>query len=628
MSCRIYLIMGVSGSGKTTVGKMLSEKLGILFFDADDFHSIENIQKMKNGTALEDSDRLTWLQNLNKRLLEVVENQQSVVLACSALKEKYRVLLASGLENHFKWIFLKGDFDLISKRLRQRANHFMSPHLLQSQFDALEEPHDALTIELGQTPLEILTIIMENITRSAFGLVGLGVMGKSLARNFARNEVKLSLFNRLVTGKEEKVAEQFIASHEELSEAMGFEDLGAFVDSIEQPRKIFLMIKAGEETDIFISQILPFLSAGDILIDGGNSHYKETQRRIKTLKEHEVDFIGAGVSGGEYGALHGPSIMPSGDFQAFKKVENYLAQIAAKDKNGKSCCTYIGKDGAGHFIKMIHNGIEYAEMQLLAEAYGFFKYKKGLDPGQIAGIFEQWGTTDVQSYLLEITSKILRKKEHDQSWLIDQILDCAGNKGTGNWATQVATELGMPATLITAALFARYVSSLNHNLESVQGSFNAQASVLPDEKILEAYFLARKLNHQQGFALIKNASETFNWNLDLAEIARIWTNGCIIRSRLMEDLVDLFKVDSNPWSTLLFDETTKSSLRCFCLEALESDLPIPCHLAALDYANVLRKQYPTANIIQAQRDFFGAHTFQKVGDSSGAFYHVNWETEE
>lgn len=628
MKNKIYIVMGVSGCGKTTVGEMLAQTLEIDFYDGDTFHSVSNIEKMAAGIALTDDDRYSWLQDINTHAKQSLDNGKSVVLACSALKESYRILLSSTIEDNIEWIYLKGDAETIQQRLTKRQGHFMPPTLLQSQMEILEEPSVAYHIDVTLEPENIIQLLVKQLTKSSFGMVGLGVMGKSLARNFAGKGVSLSLYNRHLAGSEEQVAEKCIAEYPELMTAKGFEKLKPFVDSLEQPRKIFLMIKAGEETDTFIDELVPHLDAGDVIIDGGNSYYGDTKRRIEFLKVKEIHFVGTGVSGGEQGALTGPSIMPSGTIEAYNLVEEYLTLIAAKDAAGKPCCTYIGAEGSGHFVKMIHNGIEYAEMQLIAEVYAYLRYVIKMQPPEIAKLFMEWNAGELSSYLLGITAALLVKKEEDQ-WLIDLILDKAGNKGTGNWATIAASELGQPATLITAALFARYVSTIKEGLKiedtGTSSKLNEESISVSDIK--SAYELARIINHQQGFTLIQTASETFNWNLNLPEIARIWTNGCIIRSSFMEKMISVLKKNNNLLSdqTILEQvKTTKSGLKAFAVSALQADLSIPCHLASLDYLNVLSEDYATANIIQAQRDYFGAHTYQKIGDASGKYYHTEW----
>ncbi|WP_255077669.1 NADP-dependent phosphogluconate dehydrogenase [Lacihabitans sp. CCS-44] len=626
MNKKIFIIMGVSGSGKTTLGLLLAEKLGLGFYDGDDFHPEKNITKMSAGNPLTDEDRYEWLNRINKSAINLIKENKSAVFACSALKEKYRELLSENIQNEIVFVYLKGTKEIIQARINARKGHFMPSQLLDSQFNILEEPQNAIDIDLSKSPEEMIQETLNKINKSEFGLVGLGVMGKSLARNLANNGTKLSLFNRFVTGKEEKVAEKFISDFEELNQAQGFEDLESFCKSLQTPRKIFLMIKAGVETDEFIDKIKPYLEKEDVLIDGGNSHFKDTKRRIDYLSKDGIHFIGTGVSGGEEGALKGPSIMPSGNLDAYKYIEPFLDKIAAKDSNGQSCCTYIGPDGSGHFIKMVHNGVEYAEMQLIAEVYALLRYKNGLEPNVIAEIFEEWNKGDLQSYLLEITAKILTKKE-DEKWLIDIILDQAGNKGTGNWTTVTATEMGLPATLITSALFARYTSTVREKYADFAFEKPISQSPIVLEKVENAYKLARIINHQQGFGLIKTASDEFEWKLNLSEIARIWTNGCIIRSTLMEKIKEYFKIEGDLFNIREISEeiiNSKNDLKSFCLASIESELAIPCMLSANDFVNSLNSDLKTANIIQAQRDYFGAHTYQRIDTERGKFFHTIW----
>jgi 6-phosphogluconate dehydrogenase len=628
MGNKIYFIMGVSGCGKTTIAQMLAQSLDIQYFDGDDFHPAANVQKMATGIPLTDADRFNWLKSLQQKAQQCISQEKSAVFACSALKEDYRRILMQSIENQSVLIYLKGDFETILQRMSHRKGHFMPIELLKSQFEILEEPQLAITIDIKNQPNIIIQKIMTTIQKAQFGIVGLGVMGKNLARNFGRNGIQLALFNRFVAGSEEKIAENALSTYSELKSAIGFEDLKSFVLALERPRKIFLMIKAGADTDAFITQITPYLEPDDILIDGGNTHFNDTKRRMSALKAQNIHLIGTGVSGGEQGALNGPSIMPSGDATVYKQIEPFFNAIAAKDKNGNPCCIYIGVEGAGHFVKMIHNGIEYAEMQLIAEIYAYFRYIMHLQPNQISTIFSEWAQTDLKSYLLEITASILLKKENG-AYVIDQILDKAGNKGTGNWATITSSELGIPATMITAALFARYVSTIKGDFDKMyhQNGYKTQHhAVIADIK--NAYTLARMVNHQQGFLIMRTASETFKWQLNLSAIARIWTNGCIIRSAFMEKLVDVCDENADLFENegiLKQVQTLKSSLKTFCMTSMQHDLPIPCHSEALNYLNALTGNRPTANIIQAQRDFFGAHTYQKTNDKTGKFYHTNWD---
>ncbi len=620
----IYYIMGVAGSGKTTIGENLSKLLNIPFFDADNFHSPANIAKMAAGAPLNDDDRVSWLNALNIKAKEQDINNLGAIIACSALKEKYRSQLIYNINCPIHWIYLDGDFELIMDRMKMRINHYMPVTLLKSQFEALEKPTYGIHIAIDQSPEQIVQqILIKTLPKKEFGLIGLGVMGKSLARNLAGKGFKLALYNRFVEKKEEKVAEKFILEHIELINCFGFEDLTQFVNNLEKPRKIFLMVNAGKVTDLVIEELANILSPDDIVIDGGNSHYKDTERRIDFLKEKRIEFIGTGVSGGEEGALKGPSIMPGGSYTAYQKVAPYLSAIAAKDKYSQPCCSYIGEGGAGHFVKMVHNGIEYAEMQLLAEVYALMRFVNKMEPVEISETLNIWNKTDLSSYLLEITAKILAKKV-GEFYLIDKILDQAGNKGTGSWTTVTMAEAGIPATLISSALFARFISAFTNKRIQLQQLFDFEPIALEKLDLLElkkAYSLARIINHQQGFELIEEISQQKNWKINTKTLAQIWTNGCIIRSALMENLTDSF-IDKKEKNTLANELT---ALKKVCNTGINQGVSIPCLLSAVDYLNAHLYNYPTANLIQAQRDFFGAHTYQLIGDETGESHHTIWE---
>ena len=461
---------------------------------------------------------------------------------------------------------------------------------------------------------------------SEFGLFGLGVMGKSLSRNLANNGFKISIFNRHVDAVEENIAINFKNEHAELSNALPFDNIEAFVNSIQAPRKIMLMVNAGKTIDYVIEDLLPYLSEGDTLIDGGNSNYKKTKERSEYLKSKKIYFIGTGVSGGEEGALKGPSIMPGGSKETYDSIAPFLDAIAAKDKNNLPCCTYIGPDGSGHFVKMVHNGIEYAEMQLLAEVFFVLK-ELGHNPDEIANILESWKAT-ANSYLLEITIDILRKKENGD-WLVSKIMDKAGNKGTGNWTTIATAELGVPSSLIASALFARYASFYKEERVQLNKLYNKETHkpTLTVNEVFEAYQFARIVNHYQGIKLIAEASKSFKWDVNLSEMARIWTNGCIIRSTFMEDLVSVLKESDN----ILTNEQISQQIKALkpgasnaIAQCILAEIPIPCLSESINFFNGLVTANSNANIIQAQRDYFGAHTYERIDDESGKFHHTQW----
>ncbi len=624
---KIIFIIGVSGCGKSTIGKLLSEELNIPFFDGDDYHPKENIKKMSSGKPLNDDDRHGWLVTLNELAKKQLENG-SCVIVCSALKQKYRDILNKGIENQTEWVHLSGSFYTIYNRINARKDHFMPSELLKSQFNALEEPKSAITIDVKLSPKEIIEKIKSELMElSEFGLLGLGVMGKSLCRNLANNGFKISMFNRHVEGVEENVAVDFKNEHQELSSANPFDKLQEFVNSIQKPRKIMLMVNAGKTVDIVIDDLLPHLSEGDILIDGGNSNYNKTKERFDYLKSKKIHFIGTGVSGGEEGALKGPSIMPSGDLEAYKKVQPFLETIAAKDENTLPCCTYIGPEGSGHFVKMVHNGIEYAEMQLLAEVFSILS-ATGKNPDEIADVLETW-KNDADSYLLNITIDILRKKDSND-WLVNKILDKAGNKGTGNWATIATAQLGAPSTLIASALFARYTSFYKEDRVEANKNFSNENDLnldISSKDLLNTYQFARIINHYQGFNLINQASNFYKWDLNLSEIARIWTGGCIIKSSLMVELVDVLKTTNSILSNekiIKQINTIKPSANRVVSQCVLKEIPISCLSESLNFFNSYTTENSSANLIQAQRDYFGAHTYQRIDDDSDKFYHTNW----
>lgn len=618
--------MGVSGAGKSSVGQALSKSLNLPFYDGDDYHPQANIDKMRQGIPLEDSDRWGWLKNLNQLAKEALK-KEGAVMVCSALKEVYRQKLSKDLSTACEWIYLKGSYELILERIQARAGHFMPPELLQSQFNTLEAPKNAIEIDVSAPLSEIIqTLEMRLNEQKEFGLFGLGVMGKSLARNLARNGFKIALFNRHLAGVEEGVAKNFKDDFSDLKEAAAFDEIAAFVNALETPRKIMLMVNAGPIVDHVIEDLLPFLSKGDILIDGGNSNYKDSKRRLDYLSSRQIQFIGAGVSGGEEGALTGPSIMPGGSKEAYASIQPYLEAIAAKGEDGKPCCSYIGEEGSGHFMKMVHNGIEYVEMELLAEMYAILT-TLGKNPAEIANIFESWKSVS-NSYLLEITIDILRKKEGNTP-LVEKILDVAANKGTGNWTTIATAELGVPSTLIANALFARFTSSFKTQRQKVAAIFKHSPEVQTIEvaDLLKAYHFARIINHYQGFQLISEAAKTYQWNIVLSELARVWTNGCIIKSDLMKKLVPLLK-ESNDLldapslqNELLLLKPIANKVVAQCIL---SEIPTSSLSESVNFLNQLKTDRSAANIIQAQRDYFGAHTYKRIHDPLQKNHHTIW----
>ncbi|NMH88344.1 NADP-dependent phosphogluconate dehydrogenase [Flavivirga algicola] len=623
----IIILLGVSGCGKTTIGKLLSQKVSIPFFDGDDFHPKSNIDKMAKGISLNDEDRLPWLLTLAKNI-EIWAGGNGAILACSALKETYRTLLTSKFSN-VVWVHLSGSQDLIKDRIEKRSEHFMATDLLASQFNDLEAPDYGIHMDISESPEKITDNIiskLKNMNQSFFGVIGLGVMGSSLSLNIAEKGYAVSVYNRIAPEEEHKVTD-FLSKVDEGKQVKGFTELKAFVNSLERPRKILIMIKAGYAIDSLIETLVPLLSEGDILIDGGNSHYLDTNKRFKYLKDKQIHFIGCGVSGGEEGARKGPSIMPGGDKASYEIVAPVLEAIAAKDKNGNTCCIHVGAEGAGHFVKMVHNGIEYAEMQLLAEIYALLAMTK--DNEEIAAILSDWHTTDLSSYLLEITIHILKTKENGK-YVLDTILDKAGNKGTGSWSTKAAFDLGTVNTMMSSAVFARYISSFKEKRKQLSKLIEKDLKAVDPinvNSLKEAYRFARIINHYQGFELMRSASKTYNWHLNISEIARIWTNGCIIRSKFMEQSVEVFKkyesyLDNPDIFELLV--ATEKEIRMNIAYSLFHRVPFDAFWSAYNHWIAITTENLPANLIQAQRDYFGAHTYQKVDAQEDQFFHTNW----
>ena len=473
------------------------------------------------------------------------------------------------------------------------------------------------------------------MSKQQIGVVGMAVMGKNLALNIESRGYSVALFNR--TGAkttavvEENPDKNFKATY----------TIEEFVESIEKPRRILLMVKAGPATDATIQELLPHLDKGDILIDGGNTFFKDTMRRNEELANSGINFIGTGVSGGEEGALKGPSIMPGGQKEAYELVAPILEQISAKAEDGAPCVTYIGPNGAGHYVKMVHNGIEYGDMQLIAESYDLMKNILDLSVEEMADIFKEWNQGELDSYLIEITADILTRKDDEGTGkpVVDVILDAAGNKGTGKWTSQSALDLGVPLPLITESVFARYISAYKE--ERVQASkilsrtndfeFTGDKKELV-EKIREALYFSKIMSYAQGFAQLRVASKEFDWDLPFGEIAKIWRAGCIIRARFLQKITDAY--DKNPEiENLLLDdyfvEITKKyqqSVRDVVALAVQAGVPVPTFSSAIAYFDSYRAERLPANIIQAQRDYFGAHTYERV-DKEGIF-HYSWYHEE
>lgn len=459
----------------------------------------------------------------------------------------------------------------------------------------------------------------------------MAVMGKNLALNIESRGYSVSIFNRTAARTEEVIKEH---DDKNLVATYTIED---FVASLEKPRKIMLMVQAGKATDLTIQSLLPHLDKGDILIDGGNTFYKDTIRRNEELANSGINFIGTGVSGGEEGALKGPAIMPGGQKEAYELVAPIFEQIAAiAEEDGQPCVTYIGPNGAGHYVKMAHNGIEYGDMQLIAESYDIMTRLLGLSVEEVAEIFADWNKGELDSYLMEITADILtRKDEETGKPIVDVILDAAGNKGTGKWTSQSALDLGVPLPLITESVFARYISAMKD--ERVAASKIIPAPTVSAfegnkeefvEKIRQALYFSKIMSYAQGFAQLRVASEEYGWDLEYGEIAKIFRAGCIIRAKFLQKITDAYERDPQLTNLLLdeyFNEITQryqQSVREVVAMAVQAGVPVPTFSSAIAYYDSYRSADLPANIIQAQRDYFGAHTYQRK-DKEGTF-HYDW----
>ena len=620
------VLMGVAGVGKTTIGLALSKAGGIPFFDGDDYHSSSNRDKMAAGIALSDEDRTEWLLAL-QAVIEKALPKGNCILACSALKKSHRAILEKN-SNSIHFVYLEGSKNLIEQRLESRKGHYFPASLLASQLETLEPPENAFTISITQTPQAIVEMIMktllnQNTSKAAIGLLGLGVMGKALTQNFVRNGISVSVYNRELKGVEELVAKNFVQSLPSLKDTQAFCDYTSFIDSLKSPKKIFLMIEAGVATDAVLDELAVLLEKGDVLVDLGNTFYKETETRIHHFAKKGIHFIGAGISGGELGALNGASIMPSGTKEAYELVAPYLNSIAAKDKNNQACSTYIGEGGTGHFVKMVHNGIEYAEMQLLAEIYGLAR-AAGKNPSEIADMLSAWKADKLDSFLLNTTINILNTKEGSE-WLIDKIQDVSESKGTGTWATNALTNAAIPASLIANALYARQISSYKNLRVQLEKNYPCEKNTITinEASLKNAYHFTKMIIHFQGFWLLDEFSKNHHWNLNLSEIARIWTKGCIIQSDFMETLVPILKLNAHIILEASITEqikTTAPAATEIVINALENKIATPIMSDAIQFFNAISTAHSTANLIQAQRDYFGAHTFLRIGATAKEHY--------
>ncbi|MBE9567869.1 MAG: decarboxylating NADP(+)-dependent phosphogluconate dehydrogenase [Proteobacteria bacterium] len=466
--------------------------------------------------------------------------------------------------------------------------------------------------------------------KADIGLIGLAVMGQNLVLNMADHGYRVAVFNR-TTSK----VDDFIDGPAKGTTIIGTHSMEELVESLSKPRKVMLMVKAGEVVDRFIDLLIPLLEPGDVIIDGGNSHFPDSIRRTAYLKQKGLRFIGTGVSGGEEGARFGPSIMPGGDPEAWPLVRDIFQAVSAK-VDDEPCCQWVGQDGAGHFVKMVHNGIEYGDMQLICEAYSLMENVLAMDCDQMHEVFKEWNTGVLDSYLIDITKDILAMKDEDGEPLVDKILDTAGQKGTGKWTGISALDLGVPLTLIGESVFARVLSSLKD--ERVRASaILGQRPVLQIadktemlDALRDALYASKIISYAQGFMLMKEAAKVYGWDLNYGEIALMWRGGCIIRSTFLGNIKDAY--DKNPeLQNLALDsfftealQSAEAGWRKAVILAVENGVPAPAFSSALAYFDGYRSERLPANLLQAQRDYFGAHTYERLDSKRGEFFHTDW----
>jgi 6-phosphogluconate dehydrogenase len=464
------------------------------------------------------------------------------------------------------------------------------------------------------------------------GLIGLAVMGENLVLNMANHGFHVAVYNR-TTSK----VDDFINGRGKEKSISGCYSIEELCQALKSPRRVMLMVKAGGAIDKIIEQLLPHLEQGDIIIDGGNSHFPDSERRYLELKEKGIHFIGSGVSGGEEGALNGPSMMPGGAEEAWEHIKPIFQGIAAKVENNAPCCDWVGDGGAGHFVKMVHNGIEYGDMQLICEAYHLLKSVLGMQAPEQSDVFSKWNKGVLDSYLIEITADILAKKDEESSEpLVEKILDTAGQKGTGKWTAASALDLGIPVTLIGEAVFARCLSALKDERVGASKEFSFSAPKFEGEKeafiddLEQALFAAKIVSYAQGFTMMRAAAEEYNWKLNYSSIALMWRGGCIIRSQFLNKIGEAFSANSK-LNNLLLDPYFKDTIqnaqaawRRVVAIALAQGVPVPALTSALAYFDGYRSERLPANLLQAQRDYFGAHTYERIDKPRGEFFHTNW----
>ena len=469
------------------------------------------------------------------------------------------------------------------------------------------------------------------MAKADIGLIGLAVMGQNLVLNMNDHGFKVAVFNRTV-----EVVDEFLEGNAKGTNIVGAHSLEELVEALETPRRVMLLVKAGKPVDDFIERLIPLLDEGDIIIDGGNSNYNDTIRRAAWVESEGLNYIGTGVSGGEEGARHGPSIMPGGSPDAWPHVRPIFQAVSAKDEDGSPCCDWVGENGAGHFVKMVHNGIEYGDMQLICEAYQLMKEGLGLDHDRMHSIFAEWNEGVLDSYLIEITRDILGFRDENGEPVLEKILDSAGQKGTGKWTAMSALDMGIPLTLIAEAVLARFLSALKDErvaaekvLSGPDPTFEGDAGAFVDD-LRQALYAAKIVSYAQGYMLMRAAAKEYGWNLNNGGIALMWRGGCIIRSAFLGKIKDAFDRDPE-LDNLLLDpyfteqvEKAQAAWRRVVARSVELGIPVPAMSSGLAFFDGYRHGRLPANLLQAQRDYFGAHTYERVDRPRGEFFHTDW----
>jgi 6-phosphogluconate dehydrogenase len=470
------------------------------------------------------------------------------------------------------------------------------------------------------------------MSRADIGLIGLAVMGENLVLNMESHGFQVAVFNR-TTSK----VDAFMDGRASGKNIIGCHSIEELVANLERPRKVFLLVKAGAAVDAFIESIIPHLEPGDIIIDGGNSHFPDTIRRTAYVESKGFLFIGTGVSGGEEGALKGPSIMPGGSAAAWPHVRGIFQSIAAKVDDGAPCCEWLGNDGAGHFVKMVHNGIEYGDMQMICEAYSLMRNVLGMSPGEISAVFGEWNEGELDSYLIEITRDILAKVDDETGLpMVDVIMDKAGQKGTGRWTSLAALDLGVPAQTIAEAVFARALSAIKDERVAASKQLAGPGAIFSGdrnefiEQLRQALFASKICSYAQGYQLMRAAASEYQWDLNYGEIALMWRGGCIIRAQFLGNIKQAYDNDPGLQNLLLDSyfrdaiENSQLAWRKVIATAVEHGIPVPAFSSALAYYDGYRSEVLPANLLQAQRDYFGAHTYERLDKPAGEYFHTNW----